>query len=160
MKPISKTANAVVVYSTRRCGSGRRAHFNGWLRAVVWPSAAAPPRGIHHDGVCRCADRLHALRLLQRCEAISPFSLSVQAGSHHRKTGKPTRQCQVNPMRYCESPFFYQRRPTREIVVGDPSRGGVIIGGRHPVVRQSMLTCDTMDTAECVRQTLELVAVG
>jgi (E)-4-hydroxy-3-methylbut-2-enyl-diphosphate synthase len=25
---------------------------------------------------------------------------------------------------------------------------------------QSMLTCDTMDTAECVRQTLELVAVG
>src|SRR5213079_2907870 len=34
------------------------------------------------------------------------------------------------------------------------------IGGDHPVVRQSMLTCDTMDTAECVRQTLELVAVG
>ncbi|MGH8023594.1 MAG: (E)-4-hydroxy-3-methylbut-2-enyl-diphosphate synthase, partial [Limisphaerales bacterium] len=30
----------------------------------------------------------------------------------------------------------------------------------HPVVKQSMLTCDTMDTAECVRQTLELVAVG
>jgi (E)-4-hydroxy-3-methylbut-2-enyl-diphosphate synthase len=28
------------------------------------------------------------------------------------------------------------------------------------VVKQSMLTCDTMDTAECVRQTLELVAVG
>ena len=25
---------------------------------------------------------------------------------------------------------------------------------------QSMLTCDTMDTAECVKQTLELVAVG
>jgi len=36
----------------------------------------------------------------------------------------------------------------------------VIIGGEHPVVKQSMLTCDTMDTAECVRQTLELVAVG
>ena len=28
------------------------------------------------------------------------------------------------------------------------------------MVKQSMLTCDTMDTAECVRQTLELVAVG
>ena len=63
-------------------------------------------------------------------------------------------------MQYCQSPFFYQRRKTREVVVGDPGNGGVIIGGEHPVVVQSMLTCDTMDTAECVRQTLELVAVG
>jgi len=63
-------------------------------------------------------------------------------------------------MRYSDSPFCYQRRRTREVVVGDPSRGGVVIGGEHPVVMQSMLTCDTMDTAECVRQTLELVAVG
>ncbi len=63
-------------------------------------------------------------------------------------------------MSYCKSPFFYERRRTREIVIGDPARGGVIIGGDHPVVKQSMLTCDTMDTAECVRQTLELVAVG
>ena len=58
------------------------------------------------------------------------------------------------------SPFFYQRRKTREVVVGDPARGGVVIGGDNPVVMQSMLTCDTMDTAECVKQTLELVAVG
>lgn len=63
-------------------------------------------------------------------------------------------------VRYCESPFFYHRRKTREIIIGDPKNGGVIIGGDHPVVKQSMLTCDTMDTAECVRQTLELVAVG
>src|SRR5208283_4403835 len=63
-------------------------------------------------------------------------------------------------MRYCESPYIYQRRKTREIVIGDPAHGGVIIGGNHPVVVQSMITCDTMDTAECVRQTLELVAVG
>src|SRR5579872_1228302 len=63
-------------------------------------------------------------------------------------------------MRYCESPFVYKRRKTREVVVGDPKNGGVIIGGDHPVVVQSMLTCDTMDTAECVKQTLELVAVG
>src|SRR5580765_5889689 len=63
-------------------------------------------------------------------------------------------------MRYCESPFFYHRRKTREVVVGDPARGGVVIGGDNPVVVQSMLTCDTMDTAECVKQTLELVAVG
>ena len=63
-------------------------------------------------------------------------------------------------MRYCESPFSYKRRNTREVVIGNPAKGGVIIGGDHPVVTQSMLTCDTMDTAECVRQTLELVAVG
>jgi (E)-4-hydroxy-3-methylbut-2-enyl-diphosphate synthase len=63
-------------------------------------------------------------------------------------------------MRYCESPYFYQRRKTREIVIGDPANGGVIIGGDHPVVKQSMITCDTMDTALSVRQTLDLVAVG
>src|SRR5712672_2274071 len=63
-------------------------------------------------------------------------------------------------MRYCQSPFAYQRRRTREVVVGDPAKGGVIMGGDHPVVVQSMLTCDTMDTAESVKQSLELVAVG
>ncbi len=63
-------------------------------------------------------------------------------------------------MRYCSSPYVYQRRATREVVVGDPAKGGVIIGSAHPVVKQSMLTCDTMDTAESVKQTLELVAVG
>ncbi|MBI3875746.1 MAG: flavodoxin-dependent (E)-4-hydroxy-3-methylbut-2-enyl-diphosphate synthase, partial [Verrucomicrobia bacterium] len=63
-------------------------------------------------------------------------------------------------MRYCESPYFYKRRASREIIVGDPNHGGFIMGGNHPVVMQSMLTCDTMDTAECVKQTLELVEVG
>jgi (E)-4-hydroxy-3-methylbut-2-enyl-diphosphate synthase len=63
-------------------------------------------------------------------------------------------------MQYCKSPFVYERRQTREVIVGDPANGGVIIGGNHPVVKQSMLTCDTMDTAESVKQTLELVAVG
>lgn len=63
-------------------------------------------------------------------------------------------------MKYCPSPWNFSRRPAREVVVGDPSRGGVVIGGAHPVVKQSMLTCDTMNTAECVKQTLDLVAVG
>ncbi len=63
-------------------------------------------------------------------------------------------------MSYCPSVWNYSRRPTREVVIGDPARGGVVIGGNHPVVRQSMLTCDTMDTAACVQQTLDLVAVG
>jgi (E)-4-hydroxy-3-methylbut-2-enyl-diphosphate synthase len=63
-------------------------------------------------------------------------------------------------MQYCASPFRFQRRKTREVIVGDPTRGGVIIGGNHPVVAQSMLTCDTMDTATAVQQTLDLAAVG
>jgi (E)-4-hydroxy-3-methylbut-2-enyl-diphosphate synthase len=63
-------------------------------------------------------------------------------------------------MRYCESPYFYQRRKTREIVIGDPANGGFVMGGDHPVVKQSMITCDTMDTALSVKQSLELVAVG
>src|SRR5271165_5049627 len=63
-------------------------------------------------------------------------------------------------MRFCPSPYLYSRRPTREVVVGDPAHGGVIIGGHHAVVKQSMLTCDTMDTALSVKQSLELVAVG
>ena len=63
-------------------------------------------------------------------------------------------------MRYCDSPYFFHRRKTREIIIGDPANGGVIIGGDHPVVVQSMITCDTMDTAASVKQTLDLVAVG
>ena len=66
----------------------------------------------------------------------------------------------MSTVRYCDSPFFFRRRRSREVIVGDPARGGVIIGGDHPVVMQSMITCDTMDTAECVRQTLDLVRVG
>src|SRR5689334_14050460 len=66
----------------------------------------------------------------------------------------------MKPTRYCESPFYFERRKTREVIVGDPACGGVIVGGNHPVVKQSMLTCDTMDTAACVTQTLELVDAG
>jgi (E)-4-hydroxy-3-methylbut-2-enyl-diphosphate synthase len=63
-------------------------------------------------------------------------------------------------MGYCNSAFLFHRRKTREVVVGDPANGGVIIGGDHPVVNQSMLTSDTMDTAKCVQQSLDLVAAG
>ena len=66
----------------------------------------------------------------------------------------------MSTLRYCESPYSFRRRRSREVIVGDAARGGVIIGGDHPVVVQSMITCDTMDTAECVKQTLELVAAG
>jgi (E)-4-hydroxy-3-methylbut-2-enyl-diphosphate synthase len=63
-------------------------------------------------------------------------------------------------MKYCESPYLFRRRKTREIVIGDPAHGGVAIGGDQPVIAQSMITCDTMDTAASVRETLALVAAG
>ena len=63
-------------------------------------------------------------------------------------------------MSYCSSPYRFCRRKTREVRIGDPSNGGVIIGGDHPVVRQSMLTCDTLDTETCVRQTQDLAKAG
>jgi (E)-4-hydroxy-3-methylbut-2-enyl-diphosphate synthase len=63
-------------------------------------------------------------------------------------------------MKYCESVYRYARRPSRAVPVGDPARGGVVIGGDHPVVKQSMITCDTLDTAACVRETLALVEAG
>ena len=53
------------------------------------------------------------------------------------------------------SPFRYVRRQTREVRVGK-----VGIGGANPIVVQSMITCDTMDTAASVKQTLDLVKVG
>lgn len=58
-------------------------------------------------------------------------------------------------MTYTSSPYQYQRRATREVVAG-----GVGIGGSNPIRVQSMITCDTMDTEACIRQTLELAAIG
>ncbi len=44
-------------------------------------------------------------------------------------------------MNYCDSPFTYQRRLSREVKVGH-----VGVGGENPIRVQSMITCDTMDT--------------
>jgi len=58
-------------------------------------------------------------------------------------------------VKYCESPFSYRRRATREVRVGN-----VGIGGNNPIRVQSMITCDTMDTAMSIQQTVELADVG
>src|SRR5262245_45381178 len=58
-------------------------------------------------------------------------------------------------MNYCASLYRYQRRPSRVVTAG-----GVAIGGANPIRVQSMLTCDTMDTAACIQQTLDLANVG
>src|SRR4249920_3476017 len=58
-------------------------------------------------------------------------------------------------MRYCEDPYGCRRRATREVLVGK-----VGVGGGNPIRVQSMITCDTMDTARCIGETLDLVAAG
>jgi (E)-4-hydroxy-3-methylbut-2-enyl-diphosphate synthase len=63
-------------------------------------------------------------------------------------------------MKHCKNLYSFQRRQTREVTVGDPSHGGVIMGGDRPVVVQSMITSDTMNTAACVKESLELAAAG
>ena len=61
----------------------------------------------------------------------------------------------MSPVPYCHNPYHYQRRLSREVKVGK-----IGLGGANPIRVQSMLTCDTMDTRECVKQTLDLVKVG
>jgi (E)-4-hydroxy-3-methylbut-2-enyl-diphosphate synthase len=56
---------------------------------------------------------------------------------------------------YCESPYRYQRRATREVMVGR-----IGIGGGNPIRVQSMITCDTMDTEASIGQTIELAKAG
>ena len=58
-------------------------------------------------------------------------------------------------MQYCASSFHAQRRAAREVRVGS-----VGIGGSNPIRVQSMITCDTMDTAASIQQTLDLAAVA
>src|SRR5450755_3232551 len=58
-------------------------------------------------------------------------------------------------MKYCASAFNYQRRVSREVMVGE-----VGVGGANPIRVQSMITCDTMDTAASIEQTLDLANVG
>src|SRR5437899_10457393 len=57
----------------------------------------------------------------------------------------------MRELSYCESPFVYHRRKTREVKVGN-----VGIGGDNPIRVQSMITCDTMDTEASIQQTIEL----
>jgi len=56
---------------------------------------------------------------------------------------------------YCESPYQYRRRITREVMIGQ-----VGVGGANPIRVQSMITCDTMDTEASIAQTIELAEAG
>jgi len=61
----------------------------------------------------------------------------------------------MNRLSYCDNPLDYQRRLSREVMVGH-----VGVGGANPIRVQSMITCDTMDTGASIAQTVELAEVG
>src|SRR4030095_13510236 len=61
----------------------------------------------------------------------------------------------MRELSYCESPFVYRRRKTREVNVGS-----VGVGGDNPIRVQSMITCDTMDTGASIQQTVDLADAG
>ena len=56
---------------------------------------------------------------------------------------------------YCPDLYHYQRRLTREVMVGS-----VGIGAHHPIRVQSMLTSDTRDADACVKEALQLAEAG
>ena len=58
-------------------------------------------------------------------------------------------------LRYCPDLFRYQRRVSRQVMVGN-----VPVGADHPIRIQSMITADTRDTDACVKEILELAEAG
>ncbi|MCW1921903.1 (E)-4-hydroxy-3-methylbut-2-enyl-diphosphate synthase [Luteolibacter arcticus] len=58
-------------------------------------------------------------------------------------------------LRYCPDLLAYNRRKTREVLVGK-----VGIGGGNPIRVQSMITSDTRDTPACVAEVLQLAGAG
>ena len=58
-------------------------------------------------------------------------------------------------LQYCPDLFSYQRRESREVMVGN-----VGIGGGNPIRIQSMITSDTRDVEASVKQVLDLAEAG
>jgi len=58
-------------------------------------------------------------------------------------------------MNYCETPFYWRRRLTREVKVGS-----VGVGGDNPIRVQTMLISDTMNTDACVKEAVPIIEAG
>ena len=54
----------------------------------------------------------------------------------------------MSRLSYCDDLLHYERRLSREVMVGQ-----VGVGGANPIRVQSMITCDTMDTEASIAQT-------
>ena len=61
----------------------------------------------------------------------------------------------MSRLSYCDDLLHYERRLSREVMVGH-----VGVGGANPIRVQSMITCDTMDTEASIAQSIELAEVG
>jgi len=59
------------------------------------------------------------------------------------------------PLSYCANPFFWKRRVTREVKVGN-----VGVGGDNPIRIQTMLISDTMKTEACVAEAVPIIEAG
>lgn len=59
------------------------------------------------------------------------------------------------PSLYADLPLTFPRRKTRPVRVGN-----ITIGGDHPVVVQSMITSETRNVKDCVRQIMEMHRKG
>ncbi|MBI3297445.1 MAG: (E)-4-hydroxy-3-methylbut-2-enyl-diphosphate synthase [Elusimicrobia bacterium] len=59
------------------------------------------------------------------------------------------------PLSHTPDPYSRRRRKTRVVPVGK-----VLIGGRNPIVLQSMTTTDTMDVSKTVAQSIRMVEAG
>ncbi len=107
---------------------------------------------------------LHALRHVLSTSSACRFSEDLfnreTQIEQAAKPAPPASQPRIHSHALLRFAFSFSPPPDPRSGRRRSRHGGVIIGGDHPVVKQSMLTCDTMDTAECVKQTLELVAVG
>ena len=53
-----------------------------------------------------------------------------------------------------------QRRNSRQVLIGEIDKGGVVIGGDAPIVVQSMTNTDTADAEATVRQVSDLARAG
>ncbi len=58
-------------------------------------------------------------------------------------------------MKYCANAFFWQRRITREVKVGN-----VGVGGDNPIRVQTMLISDTMKTDACASEAIPIIEAG
>ncbi|MBC8139908.1 MAG: (E)-4-hydroxy-3-methylbut-2-enyl-diphosphate synthase [Armatimonadetes bacterium] len=61
----------------------------------------------------------------------------------------------LSPSPYDHLPLTFPRRKTRPVRVGN-----IVVGGDHPVVVQSMITAETRNVADCVRQITEMARKG
>ena len=131
-------------------------HITLSLVEVDSPSSGQRSVREHHpDRFRHAAHRLHGLHHVLRHGRLDSQRARRPRSACDFRAGKINFYALLRIAVFFPSPQIprnHHRRPA--------ANGGVIIGGNHPVVIQSMITCDTMDTAASVQQTLDLVAVG